>query len=285
MGKHPGKLLLGIIMALVVIPIIWNMLDPNPDKNTSPDLLLKKQVRMLFIGNGYTSSNNMSGMFEALANSIPDTPFYIQARSMAPGRTNLALHAANPEIIKEVASGQWDYIILQDSSLQTMTKEGRDEFLQAVSTFSEKASPSSHIILLATWARAKNSNDYMDVPSLKDPVHMQNQINLAYWQVAKKLKVGLVLSSDVWLPLEEKFPQMNLYKPDGSLPSIQGSYAVALAIYHRLFPKAMLNLEYIPPGLSLSEVKDIQSVIPQEKRPSTPAETKATPAQPLLESD
>lgn len=267
--EHPGKVTAAILLVLVGIPIVWNILNPKPTKELSDaDFVLKSDMHILFIGDSYTSENNLPHMFQSLAETIPATPFNIDTQSYTQPNATLLDHSKNEEVMAQVKSGHWNTIILQDTALAGMNPENLQRLLDAAFYFKEAVpQDSSHIILLATWPYHPDHPDYNNVPTLQNAVNMQNKINLAYWQVAKELKLGVIYSSDVWRPVMEKFPDIMLYQKDSEHPSVQGTYATALAIYHRLFPKLELNQNFVPDTMTKQEITDIQSIF--EKKEET----------------
>ena len=69
--------------------------------------------RILWIGNSYTTVNNLPLLFHDLALSAGDTVIY---DSNAPGGYTFQQHAVNATTIQKIYSQPWDYVVLQAQS-------------------------------------------------------------------------------------------------------------------------------------------------------------------------
>jgi len=74
-------------------------------------------TRVLFIGNSITYFNNMPQTFEAIANSKGDTT---AVTMHAPGGTGFSNHITNPTVFNFLRQGNWDYIVLQPGSNESV---------------------------------------------------------------------------------------------------------------------------------------------------------------------
>ncbi|MCJ8314061.1 MAG: hypothetical protein HRU38_16270 [Saccharospirillaceae bacterium] len=83
-----------------------SILDESDNKQT-------QTYQILFIGNSYTASNNLTQLISniALINNIN-----IQTQSITPGGYNFYDHAENSSTLNLINSKQWDFVILQNQS-------------------------------------------------------------------------------------------------------------------------------------------------------------------------
>ena len=70
-------------------------------------------LNILFIGNSYTSSNNLPSLISSIANSMGD---YVNFESSLVGGATLQNHTNNTNTISLILDGDWDYVVLQEQS-------------------------------------------------------------------------------------------------------------------------------------------------------------------------
>ncbi|MCX6197843.1 MAG: hypothetical protein NTY88_01300 [Bacteroidetes bacterium] len=76
-------------------------------------LLQAQQTKILWLGNSYTSVNNLPKMFHDLALSGGDSIIY---DSNTPGGYTFNQHSVNTTTIQKIYSQPWDYVVLQAQS-------------------------------------------------------------------------------------------------------------------------------------------------------------------------
>jgi|GEM_PF-3071483 len=69
---------------------------------------------------------------------------------------------------------------------------------------------------------------------------------------------------DYWMHAINTLPEINLYAPDSSSPSLEGSFLTALVIYKTLVDGTLNDVAYIPEGIS-QETKDTLTAIASAK--------------------
>jgi len=173
---------------------------------------MSSEFRVLFVGNSYTTRNDMPTMLARLLEaSFPVTQ--VKADVIAFGGASLAAHWNRGEVQKRLTAEKWNAVVLQDQStralraLKSMQEHVR-RFVDAIQVAGAKP------YLYMTWAR-KN-----------DPASQANIVTafqgLAEATGARVIPVGLA-----WDQFRRLRPEIDLYEPDGSHPSTIGSYLVA----------------------------------------------------------
>src|SRR5690606_13596616 len=71
------------------------------------------QTRVLFIGNSYTHTNDLPGMFTTLAASLGED---VVTGMSAPGGYTFNQHTQNTATLNALAQGDWDVVVLQEQS-------------------------------------------------------------------------------------------------------------------------------------------------------------------------
>ena len=185
--------------------------------------------RVLFVGNGFTSTNNLPSMVTLMVASRKQT---LQTEMLAVPAATLGVHAANPAVAKNItsASVHWDHVVLQDRSdipvqTPTVTLVEGNKLCDIVKKVGAKP------VFFLTWAyRGKGDGKGAGVPAGMDE-EMQNTLNLAYCAVAKANDARLAPVGPAWQAVLAKDPKAPLYAADGQQPSQDGSYLAACVFY------------------------------------------------------
>jgi hypothetical protein len=173
---------------------------------------MSSEFRVLFVGNSYTTRNDMPTMLASLLEaSIPD--MQVKADVLAFGGASLAAHWNRGEVQKRLAAQKWNAVVLQDQSTRP---------LRALKSMQEHVRRFVHEIqisgakpyLYMTWAR-KN-----------DPASQANIVT-AFQGLAKVTGARVIPVGLAWDQFRRLRPEIDLYEPDGSHPSLIGSYLVA----------------------------------------------------------
>ncbi len=219
--------------------------DARATDSTSP--------RVLFIGNSYTSVNNLPQIFHDVAASAGHAPSEIKA--VTPGGVTLYQHLNSPGTLKLIDEGNWDIVILQAQSQEAAMSEQfenmRYYFLKGAAGLYDRikaGSPRAKIILYQTWARHADYWDDLkaDRSIGNNPTDMQARIR-KWHQTAAAQKNDFIIApvGDAW-ELNYKNPNaIRLHAHDNSHPAFNGSYLAALVIYGAIYHHPLnLNVSY-----------------------------------------
>tara|TARA_A100000171_G_scaffold18150_2_gene16700 strand:- start:3459 stop:4235 length:777 start_codon:yes stop_codon:yes gene_type:complete len=187
-------------------------------------------LRVLFVGNSYTYFWNLPQLVTAMAESqgIP-----IITRQSTVGGSTLEEHWNEEKETKTRAlleSGDWDYVVMNNHSMSTInTPADFDKYgkLFAELIKSKGAKP----VFYMTWARKAD-------PS------MQPTITKGYNELGKSTQSNVVPVGEIWKKSIGLKPEIDLYFPDGSHPSPEGTYLNALAFYKFLTGKATADIPH-----------------------------------------
>src|SRR5690349_388345 len=139
-------------------------------------------LRILFVGNSYTSVNDLPAMFAQLAGAGGHP---VETGMAAPGGWTLSAHARSAETLHKLKSSKWDIVVLQEQSqvpaieparTETMYPAGRSLVRLIVNV---GATP----IFFLTWAH----RDGLAESGLPDYEAMQRQISRGYLGIAQEL--------------------------------------------------------------------------------------------------
>jgi hypothetical protein len=197
-------------------------------------------LRILFVGNSYTSTNDLPLTFSRLASSGGWTA---ETTMVAPGGASLADHASNESLAAMIAAGNgrgpWTAVILQEQSDIPTLAANRDALMApAASTLARHALMSgARPYLLETWAH----RDGMPSAGL-DYAAMQAAIDEAYRLVARQTGSGLVPAGEAWQRAAAEATSPALWSDDGSHPAPAGTYLVACVLYQALTGASPMGL-------------------------------------------
>lgn len=199
---------------------------------------LKKNV--LFIGNSYTSVNNLPELIKQASLSAGDTLIY---DANTPGGQTLQNHSNNATTISKIQVGNWNFVVLQEQSQLPSFPEGQVvadmyPFAKYLDSAINASNTCVETIFYQTWGRkngdAANCGFF---PPLCTYQGMDSLIQKRYRYVAEQNNAILSPAGAVWKYLRQNHPSIELYSGDESHPSLAGSYAAACAFYTTIFRK------------------------------------------------
>ncbi|WP_417603500.1 PKD domain-containing protein [Owenweeksia hongkongensis] len=195
---------------------------------------------VLFIGNSYTGVNNLPQLTKDVALSVGDTFLF---DSHTPGGAQMQQHASNATAIQKVFSQPWDHVVLQAQSQEPSF--GQAQVQQSVYPYAEilcdtmRANDScTRPIFYRTWGRKNgDASNCAVAPWLCSYEGMDSALAFSYSKMANDNDAFLSPVGDVWKYIRANYPSINLYAPDESHPSLEGSYAAACTFYAIIFQK------------------------------------------------
>ncbi len=175
-------------------------------------------MRMLFVGNSYTHFNDMPAIFRELSASAGHD---VEVESRTDGGKSLEWHWYNRGAVPLIDRGGWDFVSLQDQSVQTLTL--REKFDAYADRFCARvAAAGAKPVLYMTWARRHLPGD-------------QETITAAYLDAAKRNKALVAPVGTAWGRLLAAKPELVLHTDDGSHPNFAASYLAACCFYAAVF--------------------------------------------------
>ena len=188
--------------------------------------------KILFIGNSYTFFNDMPKLFEALAN---ENEHKCEVISVTKGGRRLIENIEKDDdfaySVKYCAKNDnYDVLFLQDQSLIAI--DDPENFERGIAAHTELFS-AKRKILYATWGR-KEGSDKLAERSLTS-YEMTDKLAAAYNALASKLSVEVSNVGLAFKYVTKNYPNINLYNPDLSHPSYEGSCLAALMHYKTVY--------------------------------------------------
>ena len=191
-------------------------------------------MNILFIGNSYTYYNDMPMLFQALANDNgKDVTVCSVTRG---GRTLFAYRDSADEATRELdavlSKEQFDVCFIQEQSVYPIAEY--DRFIDGLECVIDKAKGSvDAFILYATWGR-KTGSDTLTQYGWTN-AEMTKGLADAYDRAAARFGAAVSHVGLNFFDVYTNYSEIELYDPDMTHPSYQGSCLAALTHYYTLF--------------------------------------------------
>jgi len=188
-------------------------------------------TRILFIGNSYTSRNQLPRLLADLA-ATAERPVRVEVDSIVAGGASLRRHWNAGRAQAAMAATAWDYVVLQEQS--TLPVKNPVRYHENVRLFAaEIATRHARAVLYLTWSR-------------QQAPQTQEVITRAVEDIAEEVGARVVPVGPAWHAAMSQDRDLALYTDDGSHPTPAGSYLAACVFLATLFDRR-------PSGFSVSD--------------------------------
>ncbi len=211
-------------------------------------------LSVLFIGNSYTSVNNLPLLVKNLSTSAGKT---LNIDSNMPGGYLMSSHLNEATTLSKISQGNWDYVILQEQSqIPTIDYYRYNDMYPAMTDLKsviEQYNPCAKIITYMTWGRRFGGQQCDPIGTNCSPVftnfnHMQDSLTSAYLEISEQLNIQCAPVGVTWQYILND-TTLVLHSGDNSHPNIDGSYVAALSIFSSIWKLGTSGLTYTA-GLS-----------------------------------
>lgn len=225
-----------------------------------------EEKRVLFIGNSYTHYFEMPRLIEAMARSAECN---LHVEYVAPGGSRLKLHAQSGETLSAIGSQDWDAVVLQNFSqlpsqpLPEVERKTMPHVMTLVNAIRDN-DPETQLFYYVTWGRRDGDKKYCkQYPEVCTFDGHTEALHRGYSFYASQTGGTLVDVGGAWARVKRDprraFSYRTLYDPDGSHPSLKGSYLAAAVFFTALYRRSPVGLSY-PQGLSQGAARYLQKV-------------------------
>ena len=232
----------------------------------------KKNASVLFLGNSYTYVNDLPMLIYKVTQAAGDTMSY-DANTI--GGYTLKNHFNDAVSIAKIKARPWDYVILQAQSQEPSFPDAQVisqtlPYAIKLDSVIRDNSNCTNTVFYETWGRKNgDQSNCQFFPPLCTYLGMQNLLRQWYKKFSDT-------TFRVMAPVGEAFrasiaasPTLELYSPDQSHPSLEGSYLAACVFYETLFQRSVLSNTYNP-GLSPTTLTFLQQTAHNIVRDSLP---------------
>lgn len=210
----------GYSLVFLVLAAFWSGRPTRPQPRQPANGL-----RVLFIGNSLTYSQDLPSIVEALAQAGRQKPLVHKA--ITAGGVDLRDHW-NRGVQKSLKKGEWDVVVLQQGP--SASREGRPLLIE-------------YVRLFATEIRRIGARPavYMVWPSSdRRPIDLDRSSE-SHQMAAEEADALLFPAGEAWRAAWRRDPDLAL-DTDGLHPNKTGAYLTALVIYQGLYGKSPIGL-------------------------------------------
>lgn len=215
----------------------------------------QKHRSAVFLGNSYTSSNNLPDLIRQVAESKGHT-FSFQQNT--PGGYEIAGHLNAPASISLIENTTYDYLVIQGQSAElSMPQMGEGKYLnpdfyrvEYMRQLSKLKDTCNRTLLFMTWGYNTSLQDYLD---------MQANVSANYEALAHAVDAGVAPVGEAWRYVMENHPDIPLHSADLSHPNQAGSYLAACVFYASMFQEDPTGAWH-PAGIAAADALTLQQV-------------------------
>ncbi len=211
-------------------------------------------TRVLFIGNSYTSVNDLPTMFAKLAASGGHR---VETGTATQNGWSLADHAGSSATATALTSAKWTIVVLQEQSQIPSVNRFRQQqmYPAARELVGMVRQAGAQPMFFLTWAHRDGWPEY----GLVDYGSMQSAIDEGYLAIAGELHAAVAPVGYAWQTLLGQEASPGLWQDDGSHPTAKGTYLAACVFYAVIFRESAKGLAYHG-DLSDEEASTLQEV-------------------------
>ncbi|MFF0344630.1 hypothetical protein [Kribbella sp. NPDC004875] len=189
-------------------------------------------MRILFVGNSFTSRNNLPGLIKGLAGA---RGISIEHKLISAGGASLRQHLNAGKALHEIASGGFDTVVLQEQSTLPIKSPAR--FRESARDFGEAITAAgARTAFYLTWAR-------------RNAPETQRALTDAYGAAAAELGATLIPVGMVWEHFLKHHDAPALHDEDSSHPALAGSYLAACVFLIALLDEDPVGVDTPVKGL------------------------------------
>ena len=213
------------------------------------NLFAQDTLRVLFLGNSYTSYNNLPQLVQSLSASAGKT---LIIDSNMPGGMTVSGHVNDATSIAKIRQGNWDYVVIQEQSqIPSIDYYRYNDMYPAITdlkTLVEQFNPCTRMITYMTWGRRFGGQQCDPTNTHCSPVfvdfnHMQYSLTSAYTEISDKLNIQCAPVGVAWQNVLNDTTFI-LHSNDNSHPTIDGSYVAALSIYSSIWKQQSIGIAF-----------------------------------------
>jgi hypothetical protein len=209
-------------------------------------------TRIFFIGNSYTSVNDLPTMFSNLAWSGGHR---VETAVNAPGGATLLDHSHSSDTTGILASSRWDIVVLQEQSEIPSVESMRQAYFYpgARDLVPLIRDGGAHPLFFVTWAHRNG----WPINRLPDYTAMQSALDDGYLFIAHDQNASVSPVGFAWASVVSQGGDAGLWQDDGSHPTAKGTYLAAAVFYASVFLDSPVGLKF-QGGLSAADALQVQ---------------------------
>jgi len=199
-------------------------------------------VKILYIGNSYTSVNDLPKVVAVLAKAGGQRT--IEFDRETPGGCTFEKHVKDGKAAQKINAKQWDYVVLQEQSQMPFVDPPRTiQYGKVLAAEAEKHGAKT--LFYSTWAR-------------QNAPETQDKLTATYRALAKESKALIAPVGIAWQAVLKEDAEAGLHSADKSHPSPKGTYLAACVFYGAIYAKSPEGLPGTVANLNNADAKKLQ---------------------------
>jgi hypothetical protein len=260
-GLHIGAALvlaLSVYLGLIQLGVVRSPLAPSAGGDIALARSEQAGLRVLFVGNSFTSTNSMPALVHQLAAGDHGAQAIFAAQYAAPGWSlqNASRDDGLTALLHDV---RWNVVVLQEQSqIPSFSPYERDrEMLPFAHELVDDIRASvARPMLFMTWGY--EDGDQENVPE-DTFTAMQARLAEGYSDLAAEMSVPVAPVGLAWAEALRRDPELELWESDGKHPSRLGSYLTACVFYGILSGRDPTQSGFTA-GLDEADARSLQRV-------------------------
>jgi hypothetical protein len=199
-------------------------------------------LRVLFVGNSLTETNDLPAAVASLAETAGRR---LETGAVIASGYSLEDHWTSSDATKEIASGEWDVVVLQQGPSSLPESQAHLKlWAQRFAALARKSGARPG--LLTVWPESYRRSAL-------------GAVIASYRNAARAAGAELFPAGDAWRRAWACDRDLALYGSDGFHPSRLGTHLAALVVYGRLFKSPLLSAALRPEGVSPRIARTLQT--------------------------
>jgi hypothetical protein len=215
-------------------------------------------LRVLFLGNSYTSVNDLPGMLAKLVQAQAEARRFVAVVDCPAGQT-LQQHWSAGRARNAIQRGVWDWVVLQDQSQWPSFPLDylESQMYPSVRLLNECIRvQEARTLFYLTWGRQNGDRQNLPMDSFGE---MQARLTRGYETIARELDAAVAPVGLAWERALERQPGLALFDTDGSHPTVAGTYLAACVFYEIFYGRPAIGAPFTA-GLDAKTADFIQAV-------------------------
>ena len=206
------------------------------------------RISALFVGNSFTSANDLPKTVSLIAGSLGN---HLDYDMSAPGGYFLMQHASDTQTLDKIRSKPWDFVVLQDQSQAPAQTDAYTDvyvlpYAAQLNDLIHKAHAGTKTVFFETWGyKNGDAGDCARDKNICDYAGMQKRLDQTYYKMAQAADGKVAPVGDAWSIIKQGYPAIDLYQNDGKHPSPEGTYLAACVFYTTLFGKNVIGASHL----------------------------------------
>jgi hypothetical protein len=204
--------------------------------STAPEPIVDRDLRVLFIGNSLTYTNDVPGRVAEVAALLGGPR--IEVAQVAFGSFSLEDHWVQGDALEEIGKGGWDYVLLQQGP--STLPASRLHLIEWSTRFAERIrAAGARPAIFMIWPSDGNYDG----------------VSRSYRDAAAAVDGTLAPAGEAFRAVARDHPGIAIHQGDGFHPSAAGAYLAALVICGRLLRR---EVEGVGTGRSLGGLSRLE---------------------------